>query len=44
MKEFGSRKAAAAKAVDPDVKRRLNEEAEKAKQRMQSAPTTGGTP
>lgn len=43
MKEFGQRKAAAAKATDPDVKRRLNEEADKAKARMQQAAQTSGS-
>lgn len=41
MKEFGQRKAAAAKATDPDVKRRLNDEADKAKARMQQAAQGG---
>ena len=44
MKEFGARKAAAARATDPEVKARLNAESEKARQRMLSAgsPTGGG--
>ncbi len=43
MKAFGQRKAAAAKASDPDVKRRLNDEADKAKQRMLQAPASSGS-